>query len=102
MGVEQDARHDTPVATAVGVRGGCDSELVAEARQLHAHRPQRQVAGRLEQHRVEQGHVDVLTFAGLLAVPKRRECSHGRMQAGQVVGQERRSLHGLAVRSAVQ
>ena len=52
---------------------------------------------RLEQHRVEQRHVDVLALAGAVAVAQRGERRERGVQAREVVAEEGRRLHRLAV-----
>ena len=63
---------------------------------------EREVARRLEQHRVEERHVDVLALAGAVAVAERRERREGGVEPGEVVAEEGRRLDGLAVGLAVE
>ncbi len=65
-------------------------------------RAERQVAGALEEHRIEQCDVDVLAFARAVAMAERGDRGERGVQPGEVVAQKGRRLHRLAIGRAVQ
>ena len=98
MGVEQDTRHHRSISARIG-SGRCgDSKLIAEPGQGHAHGAEREIAGRLKQHAVEQCHVDVLSFTGRVAMVQGCEGRQGAMESREVVGEKGRRFHRLAFR----
>ena len=86
MMVHQDDEHHVSVAASVKVGRRVEHELVAGARQLHVHRGQRQVTVGLKQHRIEQGNIDVLTFASAVAMADCGDRGQRTMQSTQIVG----------------
>ena len=100
--VEEHPEEDAAVLGVVDVGGSGEAELVAQPGIVHAHGPDGEEPVRLEEERVEQGHVEVLAFAGAGAVVERTEDGDGTVEAGEVVGQEDRRPHRRPVGVAVQ
>ena len=102
MRIDDDGQVDVAVGTGERVDGHRGLDLRAEPSEWVPHRRQGRVPVRLEHHDVQQGDVDVLALAGLLPVPQGSQRADGGVQAGEVVADPRRRLHGAAIRIAVE
>ncbi len=83
--IEQHPRHHRPVTAFIDVSRNRERNFVAPSPDFDAHRPERQVAIGLKQHRIEHRDIDMLPFAGPIAMPQRRQRSDRAMQSAKIV-----------------
>ncbi len=85
MRVEQHARHHQPVTAFISVGRNRERNFVAPSLDLDAHRAESQVAIGLKQHRIEHRDIDMLPFAGAIAMPQRRQRTDRAVQSAEIV-----------------
>src|SRR5579863_1346798 len=85
MGVEEDADEDLAVAASEDLDRGGVERIVAKPLQRIAERAKREEAVGLKEDRIEESDVDVLAFAGLIAMTDRGDGAESAVQAGEVV-----------------
>src|ERR1700676_1803359 len=85
MTIQKGASNYSSVAALIYVCRNRKAEFITPSRHRNAHRAQGRIAVGLEQNRIEERNIDVLTLAGLVAMAQCRDRADSPMESSEIV-----------------